>query len=417
MGKGNNSDCAAAMPSAMMLTGQDSSLADSRLRWRPVLRDQLRQLIEQASLSNASLTDAAFDKIMKRFTRRHAPHWHISDFRRLMRLELIKLMIKDDAVPGAITMAFSTDLSTDDQQEMIKQITEAAIWPQDISRCRHAQAALDYRTGNLEGARAKLQEDQADKRVHHRRRSFAETKLQALEGLEAPHSWEESMIPDDMRDAEPEAWQALHEMHKGQSESRAAGSKLSHLLAASGRAEEALKLCDRMLEQQWNDSKVEWVHLTRAVILNSLGRQDEMTQSAEAPNHIKEKALDKLADQLMAAGDKAESYSMRIMANQAARARMEKSSQALFTSAKRHYLERLIQYNYFDEAWQAANQEDANDNLLVIERQLLVLVSACRYSPPRWLPELRRLSQDSKFKAMVDPSPPNDLKQQALALL
>jgi len=221
------------------------------------------------------------------------PNHYMYQFRRQMRRKLVQLLIKDDAALAAITMAFSADFSAAGQRKMISLISQQASRPEDISRCRHARAALYYRTGNLESARAELKEDQADSRVHSRRRSLAKIKLQALEGLKEPGCWEEDLIPHDMRETESGAWYALNQDGLGDGDGRTAGTKLSRALAREGRSEEALELCDRMMAHQWNDSEVEWVHWTRAVVLGILGRQDQMTELAETPNHLKEKVLGK----------------------------------------------------------------------------------------------------------------------------
>ena len=407
MGKGKTT-CNAPMSlldAVLVGTLEDIEFAEMRIRWAPLLEQQLSELLEQAALPGeyGKLAEETASQLVDLYRSGGQPQWWMHDFRGQLRLQLGELLSGQEKVLGAIKMISSPDLDLESQEKALKKFQEESslipglpTLPVDRSRCRNALVALYYRQHRFEEAAEVLQQEIEDPEARSSQKDLALTKLEILKETPEPIGWEEETIPPDLREVRPEFFQGLITEGAGDGAGRIGAAYLAAELARRGYDEEALRVCDQMDQNQWEEKDaVHDASQVRGSVLDILGRSDQFTEGGDYAHRQRFQRLDSMADRLEKAGRKEESLSMRTKANQASWKVVQASDSVYYGGReyaleKKRHLDRFIKQKNFQEGLELASAEDPRDRISAAERRIVVLTAAAEFSPQQWLSELKK---------------------------
>lgn len=395
----------------------EADVLDMRLRWSPVLQEQLQQIAAQPGHSHgAGRADTALDDYMH--GRIDGPWMH--DCRAHLRRALAREVAAEGDIASAISLLSSPDLSHDQQTEELEALFGEGLSGEDKSRLRQALAALHFASGGLYEARSTLQKDIDDPDTPDERRGVARVKLAHLASFSEPQSTIEQLISEDLRQAYGEverfAWHVFSQERFEEDLARRAARDLSLLLAREGRSGQALELCAEF-RAQGSDELAGFAAEVEAEVLEELGRPDQAAESGDYPAEVSERIFDRLSGEFKAAGQAHQARVMRKAGHRAAQKIMEESDSSDFHKARSHYLERLMADNDFHAAYEEACREDERDGYSPLVRKLTVALRAMRYQPEAWREELDRLSGDPGFAGLRDSFATSDLYERTIKML
>ena len=236
-------------------TLEDIEFAEMRIRWAPLLEQQLSELLEQAALPGeyGKLAEETASQLVDLYRSGGEPEWWMHDFRGQLRLQLGELLSGQEKVLGAIKMISSPDLDLESQEKALKKFQEESslipglpTLPVDRSRCRNALVALYYRQHRLEEAAEVLQQEIEDPEVRSSQKDLALTKLEILKETPEPIGWEEETIPPDLREVRPEFFQGLITEGAGDGAGRIGAAYLAAELARRTKTNGRRRMTDMM---------------------------------------------------------------------------------------------------------------------------------------------------------------------------